>query len=414
MAGENTVSTADGLFKDVFSEKLIKAVPDFAILQEKAKFSYAEKGIGLKYNQPVSLTHEAGFTYTGTNGTITALKAAANSVIQNAEVTSSEVVLRAQLSNTFITRAMEKGEKSFEKSLSFKVFDMNAAFRKRQEIAMLYGQSGVGTVESATDLTGGVCEIVITAATWAGGIWAGAEGARLDSYTSSTKNNASGVLTITKVDSDNRKLTCTFTGTLSSEVAAADVLYFEGAYGNEMVGLQKIVSNSTTLFGIDAATYSLWKGTSVSVGAALTHAKLQEYVARAVNKGLMEKCVVLVSPKLWGALLSDTAALRMLDSSYSTKKMQNGAASLEFYSQNGLLEVIAHPFVKDGDCFIMPLESLKRIGSCDVTFGLPGGDDKYFTWLPEYNAVELRAMADQAIFVDRPAQCVYLSGITYS
>lgn len=418
MAGENTVTTADGLFKDVFAKKLIKAVPNYAILQDRITFNFSEKGIGLKYNQPVSLSHEAGFSYLGKDGAVSALKTAKNGVIQNAEVEAYEMLLRAQMANTFITRAAEKGEKAFEKSLSLKVFDMNAAFRKRLEISMLYGQSGIGTLETVTDLTGGVGELVITAATWAGGIWAGAEGARIDSFTSTTKNNASGVATVTKVDCENRKLTVSHSGTFSSEFAVGDVIFFEGTNNgsssfNEMAGLAKIIANTTTLFGIDAATYSLWKGTTVSGDGVLTFNKLQGYVAKAVNKGLMEKCVVLVSPKGWTALANDMSALRMLDSSYSSKKAENGAESLLFHSQNGALEVVVHPFVKDGDMFVLPLDAVQRIGSCDVTFGLPGGDEKYFTWLPEYNAVEMRCMADQAIFLDRPAQAVYVSGITY-
>jgi hypothetical protein len=418
MAGENTPSTADGLFKQVFADKLIKAVPDFAVLQKMVDFAKSEKEIGEYFSQPVSLSHEAGFTYLGESGAVGALNAAVNSVVKNAEIYGSELVLRAQMTNLYVTRASSKGPKAFEKSMAFKVFDMNASIRKRIEIAMLYGQSGVGTVLTATDLGGGVAEIVLTEASWAGGIWAGAEGAKLDSFTGTTKNNASGVLTITKVNSDARKLTVTYTGTLADEVDPDDVLYFTGSNSGagvfkEMAGLQKIISNSSTLFGIDAATYSLWAGTSVSSVGALTHPKLQSYVARAVNKGLQEKCVVLVSPKGWGALNADMAALRMFDGSYSSKKMENGAESLMFHSQNGALEVVAHPLVKDGDAFILPIDAVQRIGSCDVTFGLPGGDEKFFTWLPEYNAVELRAMTDQAIFLDRPAQAVFLTGITY-
>lgn len=419
MAGENTVSTANGLFKTVYGNKLIKAVPDFAVLQKLVSFAKQDKEIGAYFEQPVSLSHEAGFSYLGESGGVSALNAAVNAVIKPAQVYGSELVLRTQLSNLFITRASSKGEKAFEKATSFKVFDMNNSMRKRLEIAMLYGRSGVGTVESVTDLGGNSGEIVITAATWAGGIWAGAEGAKIDSFTTTTKNNGSGALTITKVTSDSRKLTVTYAGTLSSECAANDELYFTGSNSGsgsftEMAGLKKIITNTGTLFNIDAGTYSLWQGTSIPVGASLTHARLQEYVARAVNKGLMEKCVVLVSPKGWGSLMSDMSALRMLDSSYSSRKAENGSESLTFHAQNGALEVMAHPLVKDGDAFILPLEAIQRIGSCDVTFGLPGGDDQFFTWLPEYNAVELRAMTDQAIFLDRPAQAIYLSNITYS
>jgi hypothetical protein len=417
MAGENTVSTASGLFKTVYAKKLQKAVPDFAILQKLVPFAQSDKEIGAYFAQPVSLSHEAGFTYNGTAGGVVQLKAAANAVIKEAQVYGSEIVLRSQMSDLYVDRASSKGEKAFEKATAFKVLDMNNSMRKRLEIAMLYGQSGVGTVSTVTDLGSGVAELVLTDATWAGGIWAGAEGARIDSFGGTTKSNTNGVMTITKVNSDSKKLTVTYTTAV--QTIATDVLFFESTNAgsssfNEMAGLQKIISNTGTLFNIDAATYSLWAGTSVSSVGALTLSKLNEYVARAVNKGLMEKCVVLVSPKCWGSLNSDMAGVRMLDSSYKTTKGENGHENLSFYSQNGELEVIAHPLVKDGDAFILPLNAMQRIGSLDVTFGLPGGDEKYFTWLPEYNAIEMRCRTDQAIFLDRPAQAVFLSGITYS
>lgn len=418
MAGENTVATADGLFKTVFAKKLTKAVPDFAVLQKMVDFASSEKELGEFFAAPISLSHEAGFSYLGESGGVSQLSAAVNSVVKTAEIYGSELVLRAQMSNLYVTRASSKGEKAFEKSMSFKVFDMNASIRKRLEISMLYGRVGIGTISTATDLTGGVAEIVLTDASWAGGIWAGAEGSKLDTFNGTTKMNVNGVLTITKVDSDLKKLTVTYSGAFGTQIVAAQTLYFAGAYAgsttwNEMAGLQKIIQNSSTLFGIDAATYSLWKGNSVSSAGPLTQAGLHDYVAKAVNKGLQEKCVVLVSPKGWGALNADLAAIRMFDSSYKSSKGENGFESLSFYSQNGELELLAHPLVKDGDCFILPLEAIQRIGSCDVTFGLPGGDEKFFTWLPEYNAVELRAMTDQAIFLDRPAQAVFVTGITY-
>ncbi len=420
MAGENTVATLDGLFKKVFSDKLGDLIPDFAILQKKIEWVAAEKELGAFYAQPVALSAEAGFSYLGTAGGVTALQAAANGVMKEAQIYGSELVLRSQLSYASLSRAAKSGEGAFKRASAFKVMDMNDSMRKRLEISMLYGQNGVGTVESATDLTGGVCEIVITAATWAGGIWAGAEGARLDAFTTTTKNNASGVLTITKVDSDNRKLTCTFTGTLATEVAAADVLYFQSTNSgssvfNEMAGLQKIISNTGSLFGIDASVYSLWKGTTVSSVGQLAFAKIQTGIARAVNKGLMGKVAVLLSPAGWSSLNSDQAALRVFDNSYGSSKAENGAESLMFHGVNGAIELISHPLVKDGDAFIVPLDTVQRVGSLDLSFQVPGMDgEKFFRLVSDYNAVELQCMADQAIFLEKPSQAVYLSGITYT
>jgi hypothetical protein len=215
MAGENTVSTLNGLFKTVYADKLEDLVPDFAILQKRVDFVPGDKQVGAFYAQPVNLSQEAGFSYLGTAGGVSALSAIANGVMKEAQVTPSELNLRAQMSYAALARAATQGERAFRKASAWKIEDMNNSMRKRLEIAMLYGQSGIGTVESINDLGGGSGEIVITAATWAGGIWAGAEGARLDSFTSTTKNNSTAALQITAVDSDSRKLTVSYSGTFS-------------------------------------------------------------------------------------------------------------------------------------------------------------------------------------------------------
>jgi hypothetical protein len=276
---------------------------------------------------------------------------------------------------------------------------------------MLYGQSGVATVAG---INTGV--ITITDATWAGGMWAGAEGAVLEAFTgiTSSETQHNGDLVISAVDQDLK--TITVTGT-SSAVAPADVLYFKGARTttafNEMAGLHKIITNTGTLFNIAANTYSLWKGSTNSSTGQLSFSKIQDAVAKAVNKGLMSKCLVLVSPKGWAVLNSDQAAMRVFDQSFSSKKFENGAEAITFYGPNGALEVRSHAFVKDGDFFILPVESVLRLGSTDVTFGVPGMEQEFFTLVSGKNAVELQCMTDQAVFIEAPAHAVYGSGVTY-
>lgn len=420
MAGENTPTTLQGLFKKVFASQMKNLIPEYAILQQLVDFS-ADAKIGDFYAQPVVLASESGFTYNGTAGAVVSLNSPSNGTMKEAQVYGSEVILRSQMSYITLSRAADAGEKAFKKASAWKVEDMNDSMHKRIEIGMFYGQSGVGTVESINSLSSTSMEIVITAGTWAGGIWAGAEGHRLDSFTTTTKNNGSGDLIITAVDSDNRKLTVTYSGgTASTEVTAADVLYFKGTNAgssvfNEMAGLQKIISNTGTLFNIDASAYSLWKGTTVSSVGELTHGALQSAVAKAVNKGLMEKVTVFVSPKGWQKLNTDQSSLRIYDSSYSKAKLSNGAEALEFHSQNGLLQIVSHPMVKDGDAFLVPLDQMVRTGSSDVTFQVPGIDgEKFFRLVDGTNAVEFQCFTDQAIFLPKPAHCVFMTGITYA
>ena len=422
MAGENTVSTMNGLFKTIYADKLIDLIPDFAVLQKRIDFVSAEKETGSFYAQPVVLAHEAGFTYNGTAGGVADLTSAAAGAMKEAQVYGSELILRAQLSFMALSRASSQGAKAFKRATSFKVEDMNNATRKRLEIAMLYGQASIGEVETCSAGTTSYT-ILITAASWAGGIWAGAEGATLDLYDDDVdpRRNTAAV-TVTAVNSDTRTITVSATTDELDTCVAGDLLFFRGAVTTasgtaayaEMAGLATIIQNSGTLFNISASTYSLWKGTTISSVGQISFAKLQDAVGRASNKGLMEKVLVLVSPKAWSVLNADQAALRMFDSSFSAKKGENGVESLMFHGVTGPMEVVSHPMVKDGDAFIVPPDSLMRVGSLDLSFGVPGFDDQFVRYVQDKGAVEIMCLADQAIFVERPAHCVMLKGITYS
>lgn len=411
----NSIASANGYFKTVYGDKVVDAVPDFAILQKRIEFVDASKELGSYYAVPIQLTQEGGFTYIGTGATQSAATALVTSVAQQmkeAQVYGYELNLRSQITYTALARATSKGPAAFGKMSAGLITGMTTSTRRRLEIAMLYGQVGLGTVASFTGST-----VTISDATWAGGIWAGMEGARIDIYQSnlSTARASATSLQIDSVDLDAK--TITFVSIAGTPVAG-DVLFFQGANSSgtfsEMAGLQKIISNTGTLFNVSAASFNLWKGITVTSVGQLSHAKLQDAVSRAVNKGLMEKVLVLCSPKAWGVLNSDQAALRVFDSSYRTSKAENGAEALVFHATNGLLEIVSHPMVKDGDCFIVPPESAMRVGSTDLTFGVPGMEEQFFRLVDGYNAVELQCMSDQALFLERPAHAAYLSGITYS
>jgi hypothetical protein len=407
----NTVATLTGLFKVVYADKLQDLVPDFAILQKRFGFTQGDKALGSLYAQPVNLSHEAGFTYNGEAGAVADLNDAVNGVMKEAQIKGSEVILRSQLSYTALARAASQGQRAFKKASAWKVEDMNNSTRKRLEISMLYGQTGIGVVSSLSSQ-----DIILTEQGWAGGIWAGSENSYIDVYQSDLSTLRRGGLKITAVNSETRTLTVTGTTT---GIVANDVIFYKGTNSsgtfNEMAGLKKILTASTTIFNIDASTYSLWKGNTHDLNStALTLAKLQAAVAKPVNKGLMGPLLLLVSPTTFGNMVTDQSALRSYDNSYSGGKLENGGESLVFHAVNGKIEVVAHPFVMDGDAFAIPVESLKRIGSVDLTFGVPGMDEAFFTLVPAKSAVELQCMADQAIFLEKPAHGIYFQEISNS
>jgi hypothetical protein len=301
--------------------------------------------------------------------------------------------------------------------------DAMESFGRRIEIGLLYGQSatGLGTVGTHTANTATNVTLSFATGQWAAGLWTPLEGASIDVYTSvGVLLNTVGPMVISSIDVVNK--------TISADGAAADVtaivattvvnggylrFYGTGSAGaDEAVGLDKIITNTGSLFGIDASVYSLWKGNTYAVGGALTMAKVQSAVAIAVSRGLSEDVSLYVNPTVWQELSTEQTAYRMFDSSYSTKKSTNGFETLEFYSQNGKISVYAHKYVKEGEAFMLPTDRAIRIGSTEVSFNIPGTDNgQVFVQNPTTAGFTFRLYSAQSLLVEKPAACVKLTGI---
>lgn len=249
--------------------------------------------------------------------------------------------MRSLLGYVSASRAALGGSKAFMDATKFLVANMLRSMAKKLEIEMLYGQVGYGVVASTSTNT-----ITITTAEWAPGIWAGAEGMPVEIRDTSGATSR-GEATVTAVDMDARTVTV---NALPVGTVATDVLWHKGAYGNEFPGIHKILSTTSgSLFNINVGSYNLWKGNSFSAGsAALSFTKLNLAASRAVEKGLDGKLLALCNPRAWANMLSDQAALRMYDQSYSTTELKQGAQSIRFYSQNGEIEIEPSIYVKEG------------------------------------------------------------------
>jgi hypothetical protein len=284
------------------------------------------------------------------------------------------------------------------------------------EIQLMYGQSGIAKVAS---VAGSI--ITICGSEWAAVIWSGSKNAGLEIRSQS--GTLRGTCNVIKPNLKDQTVEVDLipagvTGNADSENAAADVIYFKGAYNKEFAGLHKIITNSSTIFNIDAAEFDLFKGNVVNVGtseaakAFLSFEKVEEAIALCMEKGLTEEDVVcLVNPKHWNKLMTDQAAKRQYDSSYSSEKIENGAKSLVFYGQNGKIEIHASLFVKEGFSYIFPPAELERIGSSDITFERPGFPGKFFREMESANGYELRAYSDQALFTSAPGKMAVLKYI---
>lgn len=412
-----------GIFKEVYGDEVVNLIPEQNRLQRSIKFVGEEKTLGNKYNQPVLLSRSHGFTYAAADSGAFTLNDHVAPQTKNTELQGSQIVLREAIGYDTAARA-KGGKKSFRKATDFLVEEMADSMSHRLELSLLYGQKGLATLASSANDSGTQTTMTVTLAQWALAMWAGAEGCPIDVYQSnlSTKINSNAALSIDAVNFDNR--TIQVTGN-SSDITALDsyisgnadaaTIFFRGANGNEMAGLDKIITNAGTLFNISAASYNLWKGNSYSAGsAALTMAKVLAAVATGVERGLMQDVVCMVNPNTWANLNSDLSALRRYDGSYSKEKAEAGSSEIAYHSQNGSVKIVSAPYVKQGEAFIFPPKRMKRIGASDVTFNTPGREEEIFLQMPNNAGFELRVYTDQALFCEKPAHCIKITAIVNS
>ena len=156
-----TVNDINALFKRVYGDGTIKALPRFAKLMEEVPFKQKER-TGDMYVVPVLLQFEHGFSYGVHGAGAFTLNAAIAGKVQQAQVRGCMIVLRSQLSYEDLFKAAEAGPAAFESATSLVVENMQRSFAKRQELAFWYGQQGLGEV-----LTNTSGALVLTAASWA-------------------------------------------------------------------------------------------------------------------------------------------------------------------------------------------------------------------------------------------------------
>jgi hypothetical protein len=308
MAQENTTTTLDGLFKDVYGDGPINVLPDVAYLQKRIKFKESEK-IGKQYAFPVILSQEQGVSYLASGAGVSTLESSVAAVLKEAQVDAHQIIVRGQMDYEAAAKA-QSSKAAFKNASELLVENLMDTAAKRQEIAMLYGRSAKGLAI----LSGGVDDsttqqtMTVTAASWAPGIWSGLEGAQVNFYDNDNDNlissGADAVFTVSAIDFVNRKITVTgtTTGCAALDTASATTnevyVHFKNAKSAEPIGLDKITTNTGSLFNIDAGDYAMWSGNSFSAGdAALTTAKILNALKYSVGKGgLMEEADVLISP----------------------------------------------------------------------------------------------------------------------
>ena len=128
------------------------------------------------------------------------------------------------------------------------------------------------------------------------------------------------------------------------------------------------------------------------------------YVASEARH-FLGQCRVLPA---WENLNADLSALREFDSSYKVKKGENGFNSITYHSQAGMIEIISHPYMMDGDAFSMPKSCLRRVGATDIDF-VKDEDGGFWRSLDTtgYAGYQAAMTYEFQFLISEPAKCVY-------
>jgi hypothetical protein len=413
MADHTNMTQVQGWFKTAYADKIVDLIPSDVYYCKECTPVPASGKTGGSYKAAVNVTSSQGITKAAANAGAFSLNSVISMASRQSEAEGSQFLLRDALDYETIFRSESKN--AFIQASKGVIENMLTSMYFYIEADIMYGKTGIGVVSAINGL-----EVTVTDASFASRLWLGSENRVVKFQTAGGVNVGTAV--VTGYDIESKK----FTIDADPGVAGTNVIFFaaDGLSGaNCMTGLYSAMSSTTgTLWGIDKASYGLWRGAGTySAGSApLSFNKIMKAIAKGANRGMgiIPELDVVVSTTTWADLGNDMAALRQQDSSYKSSEAANGSEKLSFYCPAGKVNVFAHRMMKEGIAFVHPTASkaFELVGAQTVpTFELPGmvsdGAKVYLKPMDANAGVETRLYANLAVFSTKINQTLVITDI---
>lgn len=411
--------------KQTYGKDLEDYRPNFTVLQEMLAPNSDGVAIGDKINLPVLLTHQGGETY-GTSGDTSALRNPTAMEIKDAQGDQVETTLPVRMPFGLISKAKQGKAVAYADKAKLILLSGKKGALRANELNLLHGSNGLGVVQAVGSITGTgpfFRTVQFTPATWSDGIWGAVENSPFDFFsavTAGTKRNAIGDVLVAAVvgwsnDATNpRTVQFTSNNPTNSDlnaIQAGDFVFSSTAYTKQMLGLMNIgvIGSGTTLFTL-STNYSMWRPKVVTITGPLTMGKALSGLTPAIAHGSEGTVSLLVNARNFADLVKDMSSTRRLDVSYNKKKLANGAQAVEYVLGNLTVEVVLHPFMKDGDAIAIAENNWFRIGSDpEPTMTLDGENLKVMS--STSNTMEFRFWSAQVLMPNLLATTVTFQGI---
>lgn len=407
MSSAITAAQLSSFLKVVYPKKISNNVVSPAIIFNNTDFG-EDIEPGSKVIVPTLLAPEQGVTY-GTASSVATVNGAIALEIDDATINPAQISIKSVLPLDVVQRA-KTSQQAFEQATTLRFREQRKTILCREEWTWLYGGEAMATINGAPTNSGAT----VVLKNHSPALCSTLLNAQLDAYNATVKVNTNAALTVAGVlMGASGAVTLTLSGNASDLSALADGynFYFYGAYGVEATGLMAQVSNTGTLFGIDASTKPGFKGNTITSVGALTMAKISDGVALCKQFLPEDDLTVFVSSRNFARLVQEQQGnQRWLDGGKNAKVGFTGLA-LSVGNEGAML--VEHPFVKDADVLIVPLPQVIKVGTSDEPLDASSAGDLIVwdhTTLTYVYTMYLACVP----FLRKPNQACRMSGVTIS
>ena len=383
------------------------------------KFISQDTRPGESYQVGIKLTNEHGVAF-NSDGTAYDLATAIDAVTKQASINGCNVEMTAIIPRDTIARAANGEGAAYFEAIDFKVASIMESAEFYREIQTMFGPGGSTTIAANigafnTSISGANLAapqiITLTRGSWAGGIWNNYINGKVDILQSDGVTSRETGVTVQAVVNSKCRLQLYKAGSVAT-VAAGDLIVSAGSVGTSCSGLQVILENTGSLFGISAATYPSWQAVTFSAGsAAATRAKVLGMASRIYPNGLRNGGTLFVSGPTFADLAEEADALQRFTGNTDDVKRQ-GANALEYKSPIGLIRVQVHGYMKQGIAMFFGNGCFERVGSTEITTQMKGTNRFFYTELPTKSGSQIGCYTNQGPFLRVPYHCAIITALT--
>jgi hypothetical protein len=410
-------------YKEQYGDTVVTILPEDEDLTSDFPYLADSQQPGAAFNQSVETSIEHGVTFNN-DGSGFDLRASIDSVIQMARLGGSEIAMTGRIPYATAAQSKNPGRgkagRAFFSALELKQTMLAKGGSFYRELMTWYGcgtataaAAHIGVINasvSGADLAAGQV-VNITRASWNGAIWLMlAPTGKVDVYQAdATTLRAADVVVTTRDESLNR-ITLSKSGS-AVVVAATDIIVMPGARLKQCYGVQPILENTGSLFGIDAAATPVWKPLQFNAAGQLTISKIRACGTRLKRNGLTKGATVRVGAEAFGDLCDELENDQEVTDDRAARVM--GPSTIKVRTSAGEFMVKDSLYCKQGIGVVIGKDSgAKRVGAMELGFDISNLKGSLETPVSGAAAYELRMYGQNAPFIHAMAHCAMISGIT--